>query len=404
VQLDLLRVDEDEQREAACPVLGQPVGGHGVARRRHAQQRGRRPARREHDGTPGWEASRVTAETNQRVAACSAESPTGCQAHTRVWRAGVLHAEGVPVVDLSDHLEAEDTVVWLDLLRPTQEDMAVLTEEFGLHPLAIEDALHDHQRAKLDHYADHEFLAAYAVQPCGVDSDTLLETGEIAAFFTPRGLITVRKSDMFDLRPLLQRWDATASLAGSGVAYLAHGLVDHLVDGHADAVALLDDEAEELEDLLFDADAAGKGELQRRSFALRKDLTTLRRAVVPMRQVVGAMARPGSGLVDERMAPYLRDVDDHVQRAVESIDSLRDVLGTILDTNLTLASNRLNETIFRLTAYAAILAATTAITGYFGQNVPFPGSQQTSGFVGSTVLLVLSVVGLVAYFKKKGWL
>ena len=316
----------------------------------------------------------------------------------------MLHAEGVPVVDLSDHLEAEDTVVWLDLLRPTQEDMAVLTEEFGLHPLAIEDALHDHQRAKLDHYADHEFLAAYAVQPCDADSDTLLKTGEIAAFFTPRGLITVRKSDMFDLRPLLQRWDATASLAGSGVAYLAHGLVDHLVDGHADAVALLDDEAEELGDLLFDADAAGKGELQRRSFALRKDLTTLRRAVVPMRQVVGAMARPGSGLVDERMAPYLRDVDDHVQRAVESIDSLRDVLGTILDTNLTLASNRLNETIFRLTAYAAILAATTAITGYFGQNVPFPGSQEASGFVGSTVLLVLAVVGLVAYFKRKGWL
>lgn len=342
--------------------------------------------------------------TDSLLTACAADSPTGCQAHTRVWRDGRLHAEGVPVVDLSEHLAVEGTVVWLDLLRPSPADMEVLTEEFGLHPLAIEDALHDHQRAKLDHYADHEFLAAYAVQQCSDGGDTLLETGEIAAFFTERGLITVRKSALIDLRPLLQRWDATASLAGSGVAYLAHGLLDHLVDGHAEAVALLDDEAEQLEDLLFDADAAGKGDLQRRSFALRKDLTTLRRAVVPMRQVVGAMSRSGSGLVDEQMAPYLRDVDDHVQRAVESIDSLRDVLATILDTNLTLASNRLNETIFRLTAYAAILAATTAITGYFGQNVPFPGSQETSGFVGSTVLLVLSVTGLVAYFRRKGWL
>lgn len=346
----------------------------------------------------------MTAETNHRVEACAAPSPTGCDAHTRVWRDGELLEHGVPVAELSHYLAAPGTFVWLDLLRPSQEDMAVLTEEFGLHPLAIEDALHEHQRAKLDHYADHEFLAAYAVQQCSGDSDTLLETGEIAAFFTERGLITVRKSALFDLQPLLQRWDATASLAGSGIAYLAHGLVDHLVDGHAEALTLLDDEAEELEDLLFDTAAPGKGDLQRRSFALRKDLTTLRRAVVPMRQVIGAMARPGSGLVDEQMAPYLRDVDDHVQRAVESIDSLRDVLGTLLDTNLTLASNRLNETIFRLTAYAAILAATTAITGYFGQNVPFPGSHEASGFVGSTVLLLLSVVGLVAYFKRKGWL
>ena len=346
----------------------------------------------------------MTAVTNRRVEACAAESPTGCEAHTRVWRDGSLLAEGVPVFDLSEHLAVPGTFVWLDLLRPNPADMAVLTEEFGLHPLAVEDALHDHQRAKLDHYADHDFLAAYAVQRCTGDSSSLLEIGEIAAFFTPHGLITVRKSTLLDLRTLLQRWDATSKLVGSGVAYLAHGLLDHLVDGHSDAVALLDQESEELEDLLFDESAQGGSDLQRRSFALRKDLTTLRRAVVPMRQVVAIMARPGSGLVDEQMAPYLRDVDDHVQRAVESIDSLRDVLGTILDTNLTLASNRLNATLFRLTAYAAILAATTAITGYFGQNVPFPGSQQQSGFIGSTLMLVLAVVGLYAFFKRKGWL
>ena len=337
------------------------------------------------------------------MSACAAETPTGCDAHTRVWRDGRLVAEGVPVADLSIHLDELDTFVWLDLLRPSPQDMEVLTEEFGLHPLAIEDALHDHQRAKLDHYADHDFLAAYAVQKC-TSGDTLLETGEIAAFFTPRGLITIRKSPLFDLLPMLHRWDAAPDLASSGVAYLAHGLLDHLVDGHLDGVALLDDEAEELEDLLFDGEAGGGGDLQRRSFALRKDLTTLRRAVVPMREVLAAMTRPGSGLVNEQMAPYLRDVDDHVQRAVEKIDSLRDVLGSILDTNLTLASNRLNQTIFRLTAYAAILAATTAITGYFGQNVPFPGSQQTSGFIASTLILITSVVGLVIFFRRKGWL
>ena len=341
--------------------------------------------------------------TSPRVEACAAPTPTRCPAHTRVWRDGALVAEGVPVVSLSDELAQPGTVVWLDLLQPEPADMEVLTEEFGLHPLAIEDALHDHQRPKLDRYPDHDFLAAYAVSECD-GGDTLLETGEVAAFFTPRALITVRKSPLVELRPLVQRWDELAALAPSGIAYLAHGLLDVLVDGHAAGVARLDDEAEDLEDLLFDDGSKGTDGLQRRSFALRKDQTTLRRAVVPMRDVVATMSRPGSGLVDERMAPYLRDVDDHVQRSTEQIDGLRDVLGTILDTNLTLASNRLNETVFRLTAWAAILAVTTAITGYFGQNVPFPGSQETGGFLASTVLLVVSVLGLFVFFRRKGWL
>ena len=342
-------------------------------------------------------------ETRSAVDRCRAESPTRCTAHTRLYRDGRLVGEGFPVAEVSDHLAQPGTVIWLDLLLPSTSDMEVLTEELGLHPLAIEDALHDHQRPKLDRYKDHDFLAAYAVAPAPSE-DSLLETGELAAFFTDRALITVRKSTLLDLAGLLQRWDEAADLAGSGVAYLAHGLLDVLVDGHSAAVAALDEEAESLEDLLFDDDARRRGDLQRRAFVLRKDLTSLRRAVMPMREVLATIMRPGSGLVDERLAPYVRDVDDHVLRAIEAMDGLRDVLATILDVNMTLASNRLNESVFRLTAWAAILAATTAITGYFGQNIPFPGSQETSGFLGSTVLLVVSVLGLLAYFKRKGWL
>ena len=334
---------------------------------------------------------------------CRAASPTGCPAHTRLYRGGRLVASGFPVPEISDHLAVPGSVIWLDLLQPSAADMAVLVEEFGLHPLAIEDALHDHQRPKLDRYSDHHFLAAYAVRE-GDGPDGLLQTGELAAFLTPGALVTIRKTALLDLGPLLRRWDAAAPLAQSGVAYLAHGLLDELVDGHTAAVARLDDEAEELEDLLFDDDARRTGELQRRSFALRKDLTRLRRAVLPMREVLAEMVRSGGPFSDEQMGPYFRDVDDHVQRSVEAIDGLRDVLGTILDTNLTLASNRLNQTVFQLTAWAAILAATTAVTGYFGQNIPFPGSGEPAGFIASTAVLVLSVGGLYAFFKNKRWL
>lgn len=337
------------------------------------------------------------------VERCRAESPTQCTAHTRLYRDGELVAEGFPVAAVSDHLAEPGTVVWLDLLVPSPSDMEVLTEELGLHPLAIEDALHDHQRPKLDRYRDHDFLAAYAVLS-DPGPDSLIETGELAAFFTDRALITVRKSPRLDLADLLRRWDETTELAGSGVAYLAYGLLDHLVDGHSAAVAALDDEAEQLEDLLFADTGEARGDLQRRAFVLRKDLTRLRRAVLPMREVLTAMTRPGNGLADDRLSPYFRDVEDHVLRAIDAIDGLREVLATILDINVTLASNRLNESVFRLTAYAAILAATTAITGYFGQNIPFPGSGEPEGVVTSTALLVLSVGGLYAFFRRKGWL
>lgn len=334
--------------------------------------------------------------------ASRAESPTGCQTHTRLYRGGVLAEQGFPVCDIRSHLAEPETVVWLDLLQPSLRDMDVVSEEFGLHPLAVEDALTEHQRPKLDRYPDHAFLAAYAAS-CAEGDEELVRTSEIAAFLTPRALITVRKDDTLDLQPLVERWDSTASLAASGVAFLAHGLLDLLVDGHTAAVAVLDDEAEELEDLLFDDKPQG-GDLQRRSFELRKALTTLRRAVLPMRDVVGTMLRREAGLVDDRMVPYLHDVDDHVQRAVSDIDGLRDLLGTILDTNLTLASNQLNETVFRLTAWAAILAVTTAVTGYFGQNIPFPGAEERSGFLASAFLLVGSVTGMYVFFKRKGWL
>lgn len=334
----------------------------------------------------------------RREQACLAPSSTACPAHTRVWREGVLVAQGVDVTEISDLLAQPATVVWLDLLEPTEADLAVLVEELGLHPLAVEDALHPLQRPKLDRYSDHLFLAGYALR---------LEAGrvraaEVAAFITPRALVTVRKDPRIELGPLLERWDGAPELAASGVGFLVHGLVDELVDGYVAVTQELDDLADGIEAALFDG--PHERELQQRTFAVRSSVTQLRRVVLPMQEVVAALHRPDAGLVDERMAPYLRDVDDHVQRALAAVDGLREQLATILDTTLALQGQRLNQTVFRLTAWAAILAVTTAITGYFGQNIPYPGIQARSGLLASTALLGGSVGGLYLYFKRKGWL
>jgi len=335
-------------------------------------------------------------------AACRARGGTSCRAHTRAYRDGQVIEEGFAVGRISEFLELDGVAVWLDLEQPDTSDLAAIAEELGLHPLAVEDAVDEHQRPKLDRYADHLFMSSYVVK---LGDDTAqTEITEVAAFLTPRALVTVRKGAGLQVERLLARWDeAPPELSTHGVGFLVYGLLDLLVDGYFDAVQVLDEEIETLEDVLFDAKPRST-ELQRRSFDVRKSLVMLRRVVLPMREVVNTLMRREVGVVTPDSLPYFQDVYDHVLRASEWTEGLRDLVGTILETNLTLQSNRLDISIGKLTAYAAILAVTTAITGFYGQNVPYPGFSQTSGFVSSAVLLIGSVLGLFTLFKRKGYL
>ena len=321
--------------------------------------------------------------------------------HTRLYRQGMLEAKDFPAAQISDYLQQPGTVVWLDLCEPDRADLEVVSEEFGLHPLAVEDAIQGHERPKLDRYQDHAFLTAYAVS---LDPATgRLVTSELAAFITPRALITVRKDPTFDIQGVMERWDGSADLAVHGVGFLLWGLLDVVVDGHFATVQQLDEAIEGLEDLLFD-ERPRSAEVQRRSFELRKSLVVLRRLVLPMREVVNTLLRRDLGLVDEAMGPYFQDVYDHVLRATEWTESLRDLVSTILETNLSIQGNRLNTITKKVTSWAAIVAVPTAVTGFYGMNVPYPGFAQHSGFVVSVVLLVVLSGGLYLLFKRLDWL
>ena len=333
-------------------------------------------------------------------AAC-AQSPTRCEARTRLYRGGVLELEGFPVADISEYVGDDGVTVWLDLLDPELDDLEVLSEEFGLHPLAQEDAVHERQRPKVDRYGSHLFLNAYGVRL--EDSSGELHTSEVAAFVLPQALITVRKDDRLQVERVMQRWDDNADLAKHGVAFLLHGLLDYIVDGHFTAVQSLDDAIEDLEDQLFSDEPQGT-EVQRRSFELRKSLVLTRRVVLPMREVLNTLMRRDLHVLDEEMLHYFQDVYDHVLRATEWTESLRDLVTTILETNLTIQGNRLNEIMKRLTSWAAIIAIPTAVTGFYGQNVPYPGFQQEWGFFSSVALMLLIAGGLFFGFRHKGWL
>ena len=260
--------------------------------------------------------------------AISATTPTNCQARTRLYRRGTLVSEGFPVADISEYLTDEGVVIWLDLRRPDREDLAVLRDEFGLHALAIEDAELERERPKLDRYRSHLFLTAYGAR---LDTRTgELATSELAAFVTESALITVRKDDGLDIGAVVERWDASPDLARYGVGFLLHGLLDHIVDGHFDTVQSLDDAIEGLEDQLFSPRPQDR-EVQRRSFELRKSLVLLRRVVLPMREVVNSLMRRDLRIVGGQLQPYYQDVYDHVLRATEWTESLRDLVTTILE-------------------------------------------------------------------------
>jgi magnesium transporter len=326
--------------------------------------------------------------------------PPKCPTRTRLYRAGALVTEGFPAEDISEYLGAQpNDVVWLDLHDPDEADLQIVTQEFGLHPLAVEDAVHEHQRPKLDRYRSHLFANMYAVRFDERSGE--LQTSEISAFITPRALITVRKQE-FDIDALLSRWDDSPELAENGVGFLVHGLLDAVVDGHYNAVQQLDEGIDDLEDRLFEPRPGV--DIRRRGFELRKSLVQLRHVVIPMRELVSRLLRSDTHLVTDPMDPYYQDVYDHVLRAAESVDSARDLVASILETNLNEQSYELNQITRKLAAWAAIIAVPTAVTGFYGQNVPYPGFSQHWGFVTSTAIILVLSSGLFLLLRRNKWL
>jgi magnesium transporter len=303
-------------------------------------------------------------------------------------------------------LVEEDCLVWADIYDPDPDILGDLAQELGLNDWAVEDAIADAERTKASIYKTHTFFTVYAVTSLDTaqdDSASALQMHRISGFVLPQGLITVRLSPEFDIDVVSQRFDA---LGGQeyGVGALVHGLLDVVVDGHFEVVQALDEGIEGIEDELF-AESGKRGQLQRRTFRLRKDLVQLRRVVLPMREVVGAIQHRR---LDAKTAPELdplyTDLYDHVLRVSEWTESLRDMVTTVFETNLSLQDARLNNVMKKLTGWAAIIAVPTAITGFYGQNVKYPGIDTVGGFVVSTSMIVLLVLGLYWMFKRRGWL
>lgn len=343
-------------------------------------------------------------------------------ARARLWRHGRLAEEDFPLGQLDVHLAEPDSLAWVDLVAPDPQMLAQLAEELGMTPQAVDATLAHRERPKAIRHGDRVFLTMYATSLTPPSDgafagahESRLELAKISVFALPRALVTIRPDERFDMAEVTARWDDNAALiedtGGDGMGALLHGLLDAVVDSHFDTIQQLDDAVEAIEDVLFDTDVR-TAQVQRSTYRIRKELVELRRVVLPMRELVNGVLRHRTALPEaERNAPaeallrpWYDDLYDHVLRAAEWTESLRDMVTSLFETNLSLQDARLNTVMKKLAAWAAIIAVPTAVTGWFGQKVPYPGFQEVSGLWQSVALVVIGSLGLYVVFKRRDWL
>jgi len=319
-----------------------------------------------------------------------------------VYRDGRLASEDDALADVSEHLEATDSLVWIDLVDPSREQLASLAEELDLHELAVEDALKASQRPKLDVYESHAFIATRALT-LDLEAGALTET-EIHAFTDTRWMVTVRSSGAGDVIDEISRRVSKASrLTSNGASFLLYTVLDSVVDGYVELAQVFDDYYDEISEGLFEERPIAHDK-QRQWFEMRRSLVRFHRVTTAMREVVSSLRRRDRRFVSDDMEPYYQDVYDHLVRVIESADATRELGATIVETNISLRDYRQNQIMKRVTSWAAIVAVPTLITGFYGMNVPYPGFAEGWGVWVSVALMAGLSAWLYLQFKSRDWL
>lgn len=320
---------------------------------------------------------------------------------SRCYKGGVLHAEDFALGEVSRHLDEADTIVWVDIVDPSADDLAPLIDELGLHHLAVEDALEPHQRSKVDRYPTHLFLSCHAVR---LDrAGTRLAKTEVDAFIGARWVVTVRTSDHYSIERVLQRWDDDPELLAKGPGVLVYALLDDIVDGYFDVVEEIDDYYEDVADSVF-AEHPLHPDRQREWYEMRRALSQFHRLVLPLREALNGLVRRQHQIVQPDLLPYWQDLYDHVLVVSETTDSLRDMVSSLVDANLSLRDYRQNQVMKKVSSWAAIVAGPALVTGYYGMNVPVPGHGEVVGVVVSSLVIVAISACLYALFRARDWI
>lgn len=305
-------------------------------------------------------------------------------------------------------------MAWIGLYRPDETELREIEAEFGLHPLALEDALNGHQRPKLDRYDDALFTVLRPARY--VDSTEELEFGEVHVFTGPDFVVTVRHAESPDLGRVRRRLEADPELLARGPMAVLYGIVDEVVDQYEPVVAGLENDIDEIEDQLFANDST----VARRIFGLTREVVDFQRAVGPLIPILERLQGDAQSFgIDLEIKRAFRDVHDHAIRIVERSASFRTILENALMLHSTLVTQRQNDAMAEMTEFsltqneqvkkvsgwAAILFAPTLVGTVYGMNFDhMPELHWTFGYPMALGLMAATSVTLYAIFKRKGWL
>jgi len=296
--------------------------------------------------------------------------------------------------------------VWLGLYQPTAAELESVAASYGLHPLAIEDAVEAHQRPKLDSYDDSLFMVLKTARYVEHDQLTavseVVSTGEVMVFVGAHYLITVRHGEHSELRALRTRLEGQRDLLRLGPAAVLYAVADQVVDDFVDVATAMEDDVEELEVSVFTPERTDDIS---RIYQLKRELMQLRRAVSPLDIPLNVLADRPLAIVPEEMRTYYRDVQDHALRVRDQIGSLDELLTSILQSSLAITSLEDNEDMRKISAWAGIIAVATFIAGVYGMNFEdMPELGWAYGYPLCLLVMALSSGLLYRGFKRSGWL
>jgi len=321
-----------------------------------------------------------------------------------LYRHGARQPEPQGLAAVAAASRAGQGVAWIGLYQPLAEEFAEVASEFGLHELAVEDAVHAHQRPKLERYGDTLFCVLRPARY--IDASETVEFGELHVFAGQSFVVTARQDHTCDLGGVRQGLESRPDLLSRGPVAILHAIMDRVVDDYAPVVAGLENDIDEIEDAVF----GGSASVSRRIYELSREVIAFQRASKPLSGMLATLvADPAIGDEERR---YMRDVQDHALRVQEQADGFRQLLQNILNVNLTLETKALseasiaqNEEVKRISAWAAILFAPTLIGTIYGMNFDhMPELHWIAGYPLAVAAMVATSLTLYAIFKRRDWI
>jgi magnesium transporter len=296
--------------------------------------------------------------------------------------------------------------VWLGLYEPSEDELGAIAAKYGLHPLAVEDAVYAHQRPKLEHYDDGIFMvlktASYVEHEQLTATSEVVDTGEIMVFLGANYVITVRHGHHGGLTELRRSLENQRDLLCLGPAAVLYAIADHVVDDFVEVADAVEDDVEELEASVF---SSHRSDDIGRLYQLKRELMSLRRAVTPLETPLQKLVEREIDVVPAPMRTYFRDVLDHAIRVRDQVTGLDELLTSILQASLARTSQADNEDMRKISAWAGIIAVPTAIAGIYGMNFQYmPELNWRWGYPAVLLVILTACVLLYRGFKRNGWL